>query len=68
MKVGDIVKYKSEYISWNSTGFILAVGYDGELTHIDQSPCLHPDIWVLTNLGHKERWNEQYVDVISESR
>jgi len=68
MKVGDMVKYKSEYIAFNSTGIILSVGYSGEHTHINQSCSLHPDIWVLTNLGAKERWNEQFVEVISEGR
>jgi len=68
VKVGDLVKYKSEYIGFNSTGVIVGVGYSGELTHIDQSCALHPDIWVWTNLGAQERWNEQYVEVISESR
>ena len=68
MKVGDLVKYKSEYISFDSTGVILSVGYGEEYTHVDQSRSLHPDIWVLTNLGAKERWNEQFVEVISESR
>ena len=68
MKVGDLVKYKSEYISFDSTGVILSVGYGEHYTHINQSPSLHPDIWVLTNLGAKERWNEQFVEVISESR
>ena len=68
MKVGDLVKLKSEYIGPDSTGVILSVGYSGEYTHVDQSCALHPDIWVLTSLGAKERWNEQYVEVISESR
>ena len=68
MKVGDLIKYKSEYISWDSTAIILAVGYCGEYTDTEQTHSLHPDIWVVTNLGHKERWNEQYVEVISESR
>jgi len=54
VKVGDMVKYKSEYTLVASIGVILSVG------------C--PDIWVLTNLGNKEWWNEQCVEVISESR
>jgi len=68
MKVGDLVKYKSEYLGFNSTGIILSVGYSGEYTHIDQSCSLHPDIWVWTSHGFKARWNEQFVDVISETK
>ena len=68
MKVGDLVKYKIKFATFNSTGVILSVGYSGEYTHIDQSCALHPDIWVWTNLDEKARWNEQFVEVISESR
>ena len=67
MKVGDLVMYKPEYLGFCSTAVIVGVGYSGELTHIDESCALHPDIWVLVN-GYKERWNERYVEVISESR
>lgn len=68
MKIGDLVKYKSEYIRFDSTGVILSVGFGGRFKDTDESPSLHPDIWVLTNLGAKERWNVQYVEVVSESR
>ena len=67
MKVGDLVKYKSEYIHHDLTGIIIAVGYVGEYTDTDQSPALHPDIWVLASDGDKQRWNERYVEAISES-
>jgi hypothetical protein len=68
VKIGDLVKYKSEYIHHTMIGFIVAVGYGGEYTDTEQSYALHPDIWVLMSDGTKERWNEHYVEVISESR
>ena len=68
MKVGDLVKYKSKYIHHTMTGIIVAVGYGGEYTNTEQSCALHPDIWVLVSDGGKERWNEHYVEVISETR
>ena len=67
MKVGDLVAWRPEYIGSGSVGLILSVGYGEEYTNTEQSCALHPDIWVLAN-GHKERWNERYVEVINESR
>ena len=67
MKVGDLVKYKSEYIHHQLTGVIVAVGYGGEYTDTEQSRDLHPDIWVLASDGGKQRWNERAVEVISEA-
>jgi len=70
MKVGDLVQYKSEYVPKPSAPFavIIAVGYGGEYTDTEQSHSLHSDIWVLASDGAKERWNERYVEVISEGR
>ena len=68
MKVGDLVKYKSEYIRRDLTGIIVAVGYGGEYTDTEQSRALHPDIWVLASDGDKQRWNEHYVEVVSEKK
>jgi hypothetical protein len=68
MKVGDLVKYKSEYVSRQLSGFVLAVGYGGHYTDTEQSPALHPDIWVLSSEGERVRWNEQFLEVVSESR
>jgi hypothetical protein len=68
MKIGDLVKYKSEYIHHGLIGIIVAVGYGGEYTDTDQCVALHPDIWVLVSDGEKQRWNEHYVDVVSEAR
>jgi hypothetical protein len=69
MKVGDLVQYKSEYVPKPSpVVIIVAVGYGGEYTDTEQSHALHPDIWILASDGEKERWNERYVEVISEAR
>ncbi len=67
MKVGDLVRYKSEYIGVDSIAIIISVGYGEEYTDTEQSPALNPDIWVLVD-GNKVRWNERYVELISESR
>jgi hypothetical protein len=66
VKVGDLVKYKPEYM-FNSVGVILSVGYGEHYTDTEQSPALHPDVWVLTTYGQKERWNEMNLEVINES-
>jgi len=68
MKVGDLVKYKSEYVSFKLSGVVLAVGYGEHYTDTEQSPALHPDIWVFSSAGERVRWNEQFLEVISESR
>jgi hypothetical protein len=68
MKVGDIVKYASEYVPEAPIAVIVAVGYNEELTDTEHSTALHPDIWVLTVDGIRERWNEKYAKVINESR
>lgn len=68
MKVGDVVKYTSENVPTTfPIGVIVAVGFGKEFTDVNQSPVLHPDIWVITN-GSVERWNEKYSRVIDESR
>jgi hypothetical protein len=68
MKTGDIVEYISEYVSSQHIGVIVAVGYGGDLVDTQHSTDLHPDIWVLTADGIKERWNERCVRVINENR
>jgi hypothetical protein len=67
VKVGDLVRWIAGYIGTGSVGLIISVGYGEEYTDTEQSCDLHPDIWVLVN-GHKERWNERYLELISESR
>lgn len=67
MKVGDLVKYKSEYLGTDSIGVVVSVGYGEEYTDTEQSCALNPDIWVLVR-GSKVRWNERYVEVINEGR
>jgi hypothetical protein len=68
MKVGDLVQYKSEYVPKPSpVVIIVAVGYGGRYTDTEQSPALHPDIWILAADGEKERWNVRYVEVVSEA-
>ena len=68
MKVGDLVKYKSEYISHPLTGFVVAVGYGEQYTDTEQSPALHPDVWVLSSEGGRVRWNDQFLEVVSEAK
>jgi hypothetical protein len=67
MKVGDLVRWVAGYIGAGSVGLVLSVGYGEEYTDTEQSCALHPDIWVLVS-GHKERWNERYLELISETR
>jgi hypothetical protein len=62
-----LVKINPEY-KFNSVGLILSVGYGEHYTDTEQSPALHPDVWVLTTYGQKERWNEMNLEVISEPR
>lgn len=60
MKVGDMVEYTNDAVDITfPVGIIVAVGFGKEFTDVDQTPDLHPDIWVLTN-GVIERWNEKY--------
>jgi hypothetical protein len=69
VKVGDLVKFKSEYLGADSIGIgiIVSVGSGEEHTDTEQSCALHPDIWVLVD-GNKVRWNHRAVEVFSESR
>jgi hypothetical protein len=67
MKVGDLVRWVAGYIGAGSVGLVLSVGYGEEYTDTEQSCALHPDIWVLVS-GYKERWNERYLELISETR
>jgi len=68
MKIGDIVEYISEYVSSEHIAVIVAVGYNEKLTDTEHSTDLHPDIWVLTADGIRERWNERCARVINEGQ
>ena len=61
MKVGDMVYHLCDPSDSTTlpVGLIVAVGFGKEFTDVDQTPDLHPDIWVLTN-GLIERWNKKY--------
>ena len=67
IKTGDLVKWKLGFVGSGSIGLVIAIGHGEQYTSTEDSPSLHPDIWVHVS-GHKERWSERYVEVISESR
>ena len=53
MKIGDLVRYKPEYM-FNSVGVIVSVGYGEHYTDTEQSPALHPDVWVQQPMAKKK--------------
>ena len=61
MKVGDLVRNGQGH-----TGIVTGIGYAGTCSSYEKSPCLNPDIHVLTVSG-KRLWSYKALEVISES-
>lgn len=65
MKIGDKVRYVHPlHPSWlkdTPIATITGIGYGKTHVSVDDSPCLHPDIWVVLSDGSEERWSHRSV-------